>query len=141
MGRGKWRDERGGAMVEFALILPVLMIILLGILEGGLLLFNQHIITNASREGARYGIVARTPRRTVEEITAVVDAYCADHLVTFGEGTPATAVTPDPTSGSLFGQDLAVQVSFTYDFLVLPNFVGEMLGATDLQATAVMKYE
>ncbi len=148
MGRRKPNNESGQGLVEFALVLPVLLILLLGILEGGLLLFNQHVITNASREGARYGIVARTPRRPVDgpnSIANVVAAYTADHLITFGEGVPVTTVTTNATSGgtsgALFGDNLTVRVSFRYDFLVLPNFVGELAGATDLVATAMMKYE
>ena len=141
MGR-KTREKRGGAaLAEFALVLPVLLIILMGIIEFGLLLYNQHIITNASREGARYGIVARAPRRTVGEIEAVVAAYCEDHLVTFGDGVPTTDVDPDPTAGSLFGDNLTVEVTFPYDFFVLPNFVASLIGGTELRAHATMKYE
>jgi Flp pilus assembly protein TadG len=145
MGQRKRKNESGQGLVEFALVLPVLLLVLLSILEGGLLLFNQHVITNASREGARYGIVARVSRRSGAEITNVVNAYTADHLITFGEGVPVTTVTTNTSSGSpsdaVFGDNLTVQVAFRYDFLVLPNFVGQLTGATDLLATAMMKYE
>jgi Flp pilus assembly protein TadG len=47
------RDQNGGAAVEFAIILPLLIALLFGIVEFGLLLYNKQIITNASREGAR----------------------------------------------------------------------------------------
>jgi Flp pilus assembly protein TadG len=46
------RDQNGGAAVEFAIILPLLIALLFGIVEFGLLLYNKQIITNASREGA-----------------------------------------------------------------------------------------
>jgi len=49
------RGESGVAAVEFALILPVLMLILFGILNYGILLYDQAVITNAAREGARWG--------------------------------------------------------------------------------------
>jgi len=141
MGRKLLKREDGSALVEFAVILPVLVFLLVGMMEFGLLLYNQQVITNASREGARYGIVSRTPRRTAEEIEAVVNNYCADHLVTFGGGSPDTDVNPADTGGSTFGQDLVVTVTFHYDFLVLPNFVGALIGGTDLQAETTMKYE
>ena len=133
--------EDGQSLVEFALILPIILILLLGIVEFGLILYNQHVITNASREGARYGIVVQNPRRTVAEIEGVVDAYCADHLVTFGSSTPTTTVTPDPTTGALFGDDLTVKVAFHYDFLVLPGFINSWMGGLDLGAHTTMKYE
>ena len=135
------RGEEGQALVEFALVVPVLLLLLLGIVEFGLLLYNQQVITNASREGARYGIVMRTPRRSVEEIKAVVDFYAGTRLITFGDSVPQTDVVPDPTAGSTFGDDLSVGVSFHYDFLVLPSFLAFLVGGQELRATTTMKYE
>lgn len=141
MIRRLWARQDGQGLVEFAIILPVLLILIFGIMEFSLLLYNQHVITNASREGARYGIVARAPRRSLAEIQAVVDNYCGDHLITFGEGTPTTVIQPDPTSGAVFGDDLTVRVTFSYDFLVLPSFIGDLAGVLDLRAHTTMKYE
>jgi Flp pilus assembly protein TadG len=140
-GLGIVRREEGAALVEFAVVLPLLVLLLLGMMEFGLLLYNQHVITNASREGARYGIVAHSPRRTAGEIDQVVLDYCEDNLVTFGGGTPSTAIDPTNTSGALFGTDLTVTVTFHYDFLVLPNFMAFLVGGSDLQAETTMKYE
>jgi Flp pilus assembly protein TadG len=51
--RGVWRDERGQALVEFALIMPFLLLFIIGIVEFGRA-WNQHqVITDAAREGAR----------------------------------------------------------------------------------------
>ena len=134
------RNDSGQAIVEFAIVLPVLLIILLGIVEFGLLLFNQQVITNASREGARAGIVARTPRLSDTDIANVVTTYCQNHLVTFGaQNTPVVQVAPSGNrSGLSFGQDLTVTVTFNYGFLYLANF-----GFTpiDLKASTVMKME
>jgi Flp pilus assembly protein TadG len=57
---GRWRsrpkdDDRGAALVEFALVFPLLVVMLLGIVTGGLA-YNQKLqVTHAVREGARYG--------------------------------------------------------------------------------------
>ena len=51
------RNQRGASAVEFALILPILICVLFGIVEFGLLMYDKAVITNASREGARAGIV------------------------------------------------------------------------------------
>ncbi len=53
----KIRSDHGASAVEFALVLPVLMLLTFGIIEFGVLLFDKAVITNASREGARMGIV------------------------------------------------------------------------------------
>ncbi|MGD8892889.1 MAG: pilus assembly protein, partial [Desulfobacterales bacterium] len=55
-------DQNGATVVEFAIILPLLIVFLFGIIEFGLLLYNKQVITNASREGARAGLVVRDPR-------------------------------------------------------------------------------
>ena len=140
MIRKIWNRQEGQSLVEFAIVAPVLVLLLLGIVEFGLILYNQHVITNASREGARYGIVVDTPRRSDESIQAVVEAYCADNLVTFGSGgSPNTTVTHD--TGQSFGDDLTVEVTYHYDFLVLPNFIASLIGGQDLRAHTTMKYE
>jgi hypothetical protein len=52
---GRGGDERGAALVEFALILPLLVMLLLGIVTGAQAYGQKLSITNGSREGARYG--------------------------------------------------------------------------------------
>ena len=62
MKRMRLRGERGAAAVEFAITAVVLLMIVFGIIEFGILMFDKHVLTNASREGARAGIVMRIPR-------------------------------------------------------------------------------
>jgi Flp pilus assembly protein TadG len=126
--------QRGVAMVEFAIILPLLILLLFGIIEFGLLLFNKQVITNASREGARYGIVARVPRYTNPDIEGVVNQYAIDHLVSFASPKPSPTIQVTRT-GTDFQDDLTVIVTYPYDFLVLP------MGPVNLQSQTVMKYE
>lgn len=47
------RDERGAVALEFALVLPILLVVLIGIIEFSLLLNAQLTLTSAAREGAR----------------------------------------------------------------------------------------
>jgi Flp pilus assembly protein TadG len=51
---GRGRSQEGAAAVEFALILPMLVFLVLGGMDLGHRFYMQHLITNASREGARY---------------------------------------------------------------------------------------
>jgi Flp pilus assembly protein TadG len=137
-------NERGASAVEFAIILPVLLVILFGIIEFSLLLFDKAVLTNASREGARAGIVHRFPtRRSAAEITTIVNTYCQNHLISFGSTTPVPTVTTDPADTSSLAEDdtLIVTVSYTYDFLLLPNFITRLAPGTNLVATTAMRAE
>lgn len=49
--------SRGQAMVEFALVIPVLFLLVLGTIEAGRFIFHYELVNNAAREGARYAIV------------------------------------------------------------------------------------
>jgi hypothetical protein len=51
------RHARGQALVEFAIVVPVLFLLFLGIVETGRLVFYLHNLNNAAREGARFAIV------------------------------------------------------------------------------------
>lgn len=54
------RRERGDGLVEFALILPVLMLLIMGIVDLGRAVYAYNVVANCAREGARYGLVAPT---------------------------------------------------------------------------------
>ena len=78
------KSQNGAAAVELGIILPLLILVLFGIIEFALLLFNQQIITNAAREGARAGIVSRGDRfegADTVDVEAVVNNWLAEHLV------------------------------------------------------------
>lgn len=133
-------------MVEFAIIALLLFSIIFAIIELGVLVFNQQVLTNASREGARAGVVQRVPRlpdRYVHPVTGqaegvidVVELYCLAHLVTFGDpAAPATVVT---RSGTEAGDDLVVRVTYPFDFLVLSNLG---IGPVTLTAETRMEME
>ncbi len=51
------RHEEGQDIIEYALILPFLLLLTFGIFEGGLLFFHYNTVANAAREGARAGII------------------------------------------------------------------------------------
>lgn len=139
--------ERGAAAIEFALILPLLVVLAFGIIEFSILFYNKAMITNASREGARAGIVYNFPNRpSAADITNVVNGYCASHLITFGN-TARSPVTVATGIGGGSGANLTVTVTYTYDFLVLPNFLGAFFSNNNfgnsitLGATTVMRLE
>lgn len=127
--------EDGAAAVEFAILLPLLMLILFGIIEFGLVLYNQEVITNASREGARFGIVIG-PRPTTGQIQGVVTNY----LTNAGLNSGNASINVAGAQGAS-GSDLTVAVVYPYTFLVLPNFAAGLSNNLNLNATTVMKLE
>lgn len=136
------RFGRGVAAVEFALILPLLLVILFGIIDFGLMLYDKAVITNAAREGARAGIVLRNPRLTKAEIEAVANNYCRGAVLRIAEPAPctATATLPSPVA---FGAELVVRVDYTYEgpIMRLIQLVGGQLSIVDMSSVARMKYE
>ena len=146
------KNQSGASVVEFAFVLPLLLVIVFGIVEFGTLLYNQQVITNASREGARAGIVARVPRLLPSggspctyppsSIDAVVKCYSLNHLITFGStNSPPTTLVDGYASGALFGTDLKVTVNYTFEFLVIPNFIPGINKLRTMKAETLMKYE
>lgn len=137
------KNQNGAAVVEFAVILPLLLLLVFGIIEFGVLIYNKAMITNASREGARLGIVFRTNRGTVEaEVRDRIDDYLNNYLINFGGNTDHT-VSFDPIDPSVIstGQTLEVTVTYPYNFLIVPNFITNLSGGVTLQARTTMRAE
>ncbi len=131
------KKQKGVAAVEFALILPIMLAIVFGIVEFSLGLYDKSVLTNAVREGARYGIVLRTPKYTTEEITNVVLRYSQDHMITFGaRNPPVVTVVSEP--GKPFGSPLAVTATYEYRGLGLGQMLSALTGPITLSSTSVM---
>lgn len=135
----------GVAVVEFALLLPLLLIILFGIVDFGFMLYDKAVITNAAREGARAGIVLRNPRLTKAEIESVVVGYCNNNLIRLaGTGSTCTALATLPATIT-FSAPLQVNATYRYDgpiFSLLAAFFPKgVKGPLDIGAQSVMRYE
>jgi Flp pilus assembly protein TadG len=136
----KVADQSGASAVEFAIVLPLLVIFLFGIVEFGIIFYDKAMLTNASREGARKGIVFRDPRLTAAEIQSVVDNYCSAKMITFGSSTgPTTTVPSGPCVNH--NDQLTVNVTYQYDFLLIPNFVSVLPGTINIDAVTEMRCE
>jgi Flp pilus assembly protein TadG len=120
--------------------LPLLLLIVFGILELGIALYDKAMITNASREGARAGVVLRNPKPTTQDITNVMLAYCQNYLVTFGTGNTPTVTVPSGVGGT-FGTPLTVTVSYQYSGLGLGAMLSAFTGPIVMTATTIMNNE
>ena len=125
--------------MELALVLPILLVVAFGIIEFSVALYDKAMITNASREGARAGIVFRIPPITDEEIGNVVNTYLGSSLITFGG--PTTANSTVTRNGANPGDELIVSVNYTYTFLLIPNFITSLSGGITMVAETVMRME
>jgi Flp pilus assembly protein TadG len=129
------KDQKGTSLVEFSIVALLFLTLIFGIIEFGLLLFNQQVVTNAGREGARLGIVARPDghKITKTDVKEQVENYAQNYIVSFGE--KKFSVTANFESGlsycEKFRDNLTVKVTYDYSFLFLP-FVTKTLGTTSI---------
>lgn len=125
------RTNRGQAVIEFALVLPLLLLVLFGITEFGRAWMTVNILTQAAREGCRLAAV------TGPDIALVNDR--ATEVCTSAGITPTniTVTPPDPMD-----PNNRVIVVVECNFTVIPGtFLGTFSGTIPLRATSVMRHE
>jgi Flp pilus assembly protein TadG len=110
------KQERGQAMVEFALVLPLLCVVLLGVIQFGIAFNNYLTLTDAVRVGARQGAVSRLasdPRGATEK--KVRDTAS-------GLNMSKRTVTIDSSWAA--GTDVIVSATYPWDISLLGFVVG-----------------
>lgn len=130
-------NNQGAVAAEFALLLPVLLTILFGIIEFGMIMYSREVVTNASREGARAGIVQGPPKRTEAEIIAIANAYLTN-----------TGINPADVTFTVAGEGLSnpntLTVAATYPYNFLIPYIPAVTGIPNpliLTAQTVMRHE
>ena len=132
-------NEKGLATMEMALILPVLLSLIMGIIDFGLVMTSRASMASASREGARAGILLTSPPVTEAEIATVV----RNALTTSGwDPYEVASATVDVNgAGGAFGTDLTVGVNYNYSFLVISKLIPSIADQILLNASTTMKNE
>ena len=92
------RDRRGAATVEFAVVAPLLVLIILGTIDVGQFVNVGQTVGNASRQGAR--LAARNTTLNVSEVESVVSSYLADSFPNIPAATLNAAVQVDVSDAS-----------------------------------------
>jgi Flp pilus assembly protein TadG len=132
------QSTKAVAAVEFALMLPILLIILFATVELSTLLYDKTIITNAGRDATRAGIISSAT--TDADITTYVRNYCLNRLITFG-GASSPTVTISRPLGSNSGNPLIVTVNYQFTGLVLGQIIQPQNWTQMLSSTTTMNYE
>ena len=113
------RQDQGAAAVEFAVILPVLLLIVFGIIEFGFVFNTQIALTQAAREGVRYEALG----------TGTAEAEAESAFIAL-QGQTATATLLE---GCDNGDRARLEISSNYSFFFLP------FGDRTLSGEAVMR--
>jgi Flp pilus assembly protein TadG len=109
-------NQHGQSMIEFALILPVLVLVIAGIFDLGRAFYSSITITNAAREGARYGTL-RANDTPGMRTTAVQEAQSSGITINTNDVMITCPDLVAPT-GCDRGQPLRVTVNYLYDDMI-----------------------
>ncbi len=88
--------EKGNITVELALVLPIFLLVVAGIIDIGMLFWEKEVLTNASREGARAAAraaVSGAAEKRVGEVRQIVQDYLNKFALKDDAGAPVTLVT------------------------------------------------
>jgi Flp pilus assembly protein TadG len=113
--RAHVRSERGAELVEFAIVLPVLLLITMGIVDFGFMFQRYVVLTNAAMEGARIAVL---PGYTTPDVQARVQQYASNGGI---PGTVPAVVTnvnlPAPGGATWPGKQVTVTHDYGFNYL------------------------
>jgi len=128
------KSEKGQAMVEFALVLPILILLLCAIMDFGWIFFQKILVTNAAREAARYSAVHLYDDGTVN---------AADINAARNVALGSSSALPNTLTAALSVSDGAVTVTVTSPAAVITGLTSSFFGGStvNLTASSTMRYE
>lgn len=121
-------NNKGAALVELAIILPLLLLIVFGIFEFGRAMFITNTLNNAAREGARRAAVSSAPIN--------INAFVASSIPFDQTGLVITTSNSTPAPGS----GVPVTVTVTLPFRTVTEMI-PLLDGIILRGEATMRYE
>lgn len=124
------RDERGQALAEFALVLPLILFFIAGIVEFGRAWNIKQAVTDAAREGARYTVVKDADIPSLADVQTKIEERLAlasieESVIAFSSTDPDCAVVADCFHNEFgYGKEMTVSVSTQHRM----GLVGVLLG-------------
>lgn len=128
-------SDRGAAAVEFALVLPMLLVLVLGITQFGLTFTQWLQMEHAAREGARWGSLGYS--------VSVIEAKVQEAAPGLDWTAPDAEISVDPNDPpNHAGQPITVKVTYSTPVLPIVGVILQWTGSTkQLTATAVNRIE
>jgi Flp pilus assembly protein TadG len=138
-GRPLDRDA-GQSLAEFAILLPILMGVVIGIFEFGRAWNVDQVLTNAAREGARLAVI---PSSSESDVTNTIESALSDAAL-----DPALATIDVDGMGDGYGTPTEVEITYPYEFTFLGPILefigggeGDTPGAITLTSQITMRNE
>lgn len=139
------KREKGQSLVEFALVLPILLLLILGIVDFGMAFYGLVTVNTAAREGARRGVLEGKDKDDVinaayKTVKTLPDLQGLDDITTKGKlKMEINGKEVYPNDNAEFpdsGEDLTVLVSYKYDLITpLPAFLPAFINIEDNRLT------
>ena len=130
-----YRKDDGAELIEMAIVLPLLLLLIMGMVDFGFLFQRYIVLTNAAVEGAR---VASLPGYTNADVTARVASYATNGGVT---GTVNSATVAVTLPGSWPGSQVTVTHVYNYQYIgpIAALFGGGPGGSVTITSRATMR--
>ena len=135
----RFGGEKGVNLIEFALVSPLLLMVVLGIVDFAIVLHHSEVLTNAAREGAR---VATLPGYGPADVQTRVDEFTQVGGIAAAPTVTVTATTIPTNSGPW--PATTVDVDYTHDYVFIggiASWFGGSFTDIDLSAAATMRHE
>ena len=142
------RRQNGAVTVEMALILPVFLLLAAGILDFGHAWYMKQVVTNASREGARYGITFKTNASGVRIAPNALNPSILTTVNTYLNGLLPSDASPTVTCGGSgysssnpSGLPINVTVSAKKNWWIIDGFIPSLGSSKTITITTTMLVE
>lgn len=132
--------QRGASAVEMALLLPLLIIMIDGVVEVSILLHNQSVLVSATNMAARSGMANTSPKLSNELLANQALDYCQSHLISVGASS-APVADVEQSIDPVFPQPIKVRVSYTYQGFLATSFLSAFKLDQPMTAITVMYNE
>lgn len=136
------RRQRGGAAVEFAIVMPLFLTMVMGSIDFGYFFFSDQVVTNAAREGARSGslvdLVSGNWTPVLDAAESSASNYMSKHGICCPGGCLSYKGCVKATQTKVSGYD-AVQLEIKYDAPRLTGFTPAAIFPALVKAVSTMR--
>ena len=134
------KRTRGQSLVEFALVLPILLILLLGILDFGRAIYAYNSVSNGARSGARVAIVNQDLGDITEAVEA--EAFGLDDVdVAFDPNVETLPACPQSNAECCPSIGCVVEVAVSTEYVPATPIFSQLVGSITVSSESQMPIE